>query len=300
MKTRQVLLLAVALLAAKTASAGSCQWRINPTNVVFGTYSAFGTGVLSATSTYEFRCAPNTEGVLTLNRGANASTYFPRYMASGGNLLAYNLYDDQATSIVAGDGSGGTTARTVFNGTPQNKDYRDSIYAEAPLGSDVPPGTYTDTITATLSWDNFSRSSSVTFTVTTVVQAECTVSTLPVAFGNYDPVSLHRAAPLDAAGTVNVFCTPGTAATVSLGNGLNFATGMRRMSGPPGSFLTYQLYRDTGRSLIWSTAPNTRTGTSTSRLVPIGGGLTVFGRIPGGQDPLVGNYSDTVQATVNY
>ncbi|HEU4521882.1 MAG TPA: spore coat U domain-containing protein, partial [Thermoanaerobaculia bacterium] len=114
------------------------------------------------------------------------------------------------------------------------------------------------------------------------------------------PVAVNRVAPLDNTGTVNVYCTPGTVATVSLGNGLNFAGGTRRMAGPPASLLDYQLYRDAARSSLWTTAPNTVGGTSTSHLTPIGGGLIVYGRIPGAQDPAVGAYSDTVQATVNY
>lgn len=301
MRIRGILLsAATALVFAVPVHGGTCQWRVNPTNVVFGTYSAFGSGPLSATSTYTFRCGPGTQGVLTLTRGVNAPTYFPRYMASGANLIAYNLYDDAANSVVMGDGSGGTTTRVVFNGTPQNKDYTDTIFAAAPQGGDVPPGIYTDTVTATLSWDNFTRSSSVTFTVTAVVQAECTVSTVPVAFGNYDPVVANAVAPLDASGTINVYCTPGTAATVSLGNGLNFAAGSRRMAGPPTSFLNYQLYRNPARTLLWSTTPNTVTGTSASKLTPISGGMIVYGRIPAAQDPLVGAYADTVQATVNY
>ncbi|HEX6178877.1 MAG TPA: spore coat U domain-containing protein [Thermoanaerobaculia bacterium] len=300
MKNLKIAVIAALLLSASQLEAGSCTWRTNPTNVVFGIYSVFGTGSLSATSSYEFRCTPNTEGIMTFSRGSNAGSYFPRYMASGGNLIGYNVYDDAANTVVIGDGSGGTTRRVVFNGTPQNKDFSDTVYASVPLGTDVPPGTYVDTITATLSWDNFARSSSVTFTVTTIVQAECTVTTAPVAFGDYDPVAANVATPLDQTGSINVYCTPGTVATVSLGNGLNFVGGTRRMAGPAGSFLNYQLYRNAARTLLWSIAPNTVSGTSTSHLTPINGGLTVYGRVPAGQDPVYGQHGDTVQATVNY
>lgn len=300
MKKTCLVLFAGLMLTSFPAEGGNCQFRVNPTNVVFGNYSVFGSGSVNTTSTYEVRCTPNTEGILTLTTGANATTYFPRYMANGGSQIAYNLYDDAARSTVLGDGTGGTTTHILFNGTPQQKDFTDTIYASAPQGANVPPGTYTDTVTAVLSWDNYARSETVTFTVTTVVQAECEVTTVPVDFGNYDPVGAHKSAPLDATGRIDVFCTPGTVATVSLGNGQNFSGTTRRMIGPGSSFLSYQLYRDAARSSIWSTAPNTRSGTSTSRLTAIGGGLTVYGRVPGSQDPLAGAYSDAVQATVNY
>lgn len=300
MKTMRLLFITLGLIIASRVEAGNCQWRTPPSNVVFGVYSAFGSGSLSAVSSYTFRCTPNTQAVLTLTTGANAGSYFPRYMALGAYRLGYNLYDDAANTVILGDGTGGTAPRIVFNSTPRDQDYTDSIYASVPQGSDVAPGIYSDTVTAILSWDNGARRSTVTFTVTTVVQAECTVTTAAVNFGNYDPVGANATAPLDGTGTINVNCTIGTVATVSLGNGANFGGGSRRMAGPAGSFLTYGLYRDGGRASIWSTAPNTVSGTATSTNVPIGGGLTVYGRVPAAQDPVVGVHTDTVQATVDY
>ena len=300
MRKYELLLIVVALLFPVGAEAGNCQWRVAPANVSFGIYSTFGTGSLAATTSYTFRCTPRTEAVLTFTTGTTSSTYFPRAMSAGGEVLPYNLYDNAANTSVLGDGTGGTTTRLSFNAEPRDKEYTDTIYAATPLGSDVPPGTYTDTVTAILSWDNGGGSSSVTFMVTAIVQAECNVATVPVEFGNYLPVGTHATTPLDATGGINVYCTAGTVATVSLGAGLNAGGGGRRMAGPAGSFLAYQLYSDAARSMIWSTSPNTVSGTATSTTLPIGGGLVVYGRVPAGQDPIVGIHTDTVQATVNY
>ena len=300
MRKTGLLLVAITLLVAVRADAGKCQWRVAPANIAFGIYSTFGTGALAATTSYTFRCTPQTEAVLTFTTGTYSSTYFPRAMSAGGRVVPYNLYDNAARTVILGDGTGGTTSRVAFNSEPRDKDYTDTIYAATPLGSDVPPGTYTDTVTAILSWDGGGGSSSVTFTVTTIVQAECNVTTVPVAFGTYLPVGTHATTPLDATGSINVYCTAGTVATVSLGPGLNAGGGVRRMAGPAGSFLAYQLYRDAARSRIWSTSPNTVSGTSSSMTLPIGGGLVVYGRVPQGQDPIVGVHTDTVQATVNY
>lgn len=300
MRKVQLLLVAVALLVSGRADAGNCQWRVAPANVSFGIYSTFGTGSLAATTSYTFRCTPRTEAVVTFTTGTYSSGYFPRYMSAGGDLLPYNLYDNAANTTVLGDGTGGTTTRVAFDASSRDKEYTDTIYAATPLGSDVPPGTYIDTVTAILSWDNGGGSSSVSFTVTAIVQAECNVTTVPVEFGSYFPVGTHATMPLDSTGSVNVYCTAGTVATVSLGAGLNFAGGARRMAGPAGSFLAYELYSDAARSSVWSTSPNTVSGTSTSTTMPIGGGLVVYGRVPQRQDPIVGIHTDTVQATVNY
>ena len=48
------------------------------------------------------------------------------------------------------------------------------------------------------------------------VVKNCTITTAPVAFGNYDSVAANATAPLDGLGTVTVACTKGAAAKVGL------------------------------------------------------------------------------------
>ena len=292
------LILAVIALAALSspARAGNCSWVTTPTNITFGNYSVFGSTSLVATSSYVFRCTPNTNATLTFTTGANSTTYFPRYLASGANTIGYNVYDDAATSIVIGNGSGGTTSRVVFNSTAKDKDYDDIVYGKVIEGSDLAPGTYTDSITANLNWGNGSISS--TFTVTAIVIPECTITAANLAFGTYDPVVGNVSTALDSTSTIDVYCTRTTQGTISLGNGLWFSGG-RRLRNPRPDFLNYALYRDAGRTAPWlSAAPDVVSRTSTSKLTAMG--MTVYGRVPQGQDPNIGAYSDTVQAIVNY
>ena len=294
-KTILVLLFAAACVLAAASANAKCTWVTAPPTVLFGTYSAFG-GVVSTNVGYAINCTPNDSAIITFTTGANSSSYFPRYMRNGTELLQYNLYDNAANTIVLGDGSGGTTTRVTFNGEPRNKDFADVIYASIPGGADVAPGVYTDTVTAILDSGGITTR---TFTVMVTVPAECTVSTTPVVFGNYDPIGTHATTALDSTGTVEVYCTRGTNVTVSLGTGLSPAAPSRRMQGPGGSLLTYNLFTTAARTVVWDTT-NMQAGTSTSRLLPISGGMTVFGRVTAGQDPAVGAYTDTVQATVNY
>ena len=294
---KRLLLFCVAAAALVTPlQAGNCNWITAPTNITLGSYSVFGSTSLVATSSYRFRCTPNTNATLTFSTGANSGTYFPRNLASGANRLAYNVFDDAATSIVIGNGSGGTTSRVVFNSTPGDKEYDDIVYGKVIEGADIPAGTYTDTVTAFLSWGN--GSVSATFTVTTVVIPECTISATNLAFGTYDPIVANATANLDSSSTIDVYCTRNTSGTISLGNGLWFSGG-RRLRNPAPDFLAYSLFRDAARTAPWLTAaPNVVSRTSTSKLTPMA--MTVYGRIPGAQDPRVGAYADTVQATVNY
>jgi spore coat protein U-like protein len=138
--------------------------------------------------------------------------------------------------------------------------------------------------------------------VTATVSASCSISTNILAFGGYDPVGAHAAAPLDATGGVVVTCTNGAATTVTLGQGAHANTGstdaapLRRMvSGV--NFLSYALYQDAAHTTLWGNTSGTgvgHTGSGTATTV------SVYGRIAAGQNVASGSYSDTVVATVTF
>jgi spore coat protein U-like protein len=139
--------------------------------------------------------------------------------------------------------------------------------------------------------------------VTASVTANCTISTAPVAFGAYDPVSANAATALDGTGAVSVTCTNGATTTVTLGQGANPAGGStaaapaRRLNDGGTGFLTYSLYSDTNRTAVWGDTAGTgvaHTGTGTLTA------LTVYGAVGAGQNVPAGNYSDTVVATITF
>ena len=139
--------------------------------------------------------------------------------------------------------------------------------------------------------------------VTASVTANCSISTAPVAFGAYDPVSTNATAALNGTGTVNVTCTSGASTTVTLGQGLNAGSGSsdtapaRRLTDGSSHFLTYSLYSDTGRTTVWgNTAGTGAASTGTGSQVA----LTVYGAVDAGQNVPTGSYSDTVVATVTF
>ncbi|HLJ73439.1 MAG TPA: spore coat U domain-containing protein, partial [Thermoanaerobaculia bacterium] len=262
-------------------------------------YSAFSTTALTATSAFSFNCTPPATALMTITTGGSG-TFNPRHMSKAGGTMAYNLYMDAANSIIWGDGTSGTQYLT-FSATPGNKDYPPTgtaaIYATIPAGLNVAPGTYTDTVNVILNWGSGSLTQPITITAT--VSAECTVSTVSITFGAYDPVVTNAATPLDSTGTVNVYCTTGTLATVSLDLGSHFTGTTRRMLSGAANFMTYEIYKDAGRTVVWNST-NTNSGTSTSKTIPINSGFIAYGRIPAGQDIPAGGYNDTVLVTVNY
>jgi spore coat protein U-like protein len=143
------------------------------------------------------------------------------------------------------------------------------------------------------------QQSSTSLTVSATVTKNCTITTAPVAFGNYDSVNANATAPLDGIGTVTVKCTKGAAAKVGLDVGAHSQGATRRMGQGATDYLTYELYKDTGRASIWGNTVDTALDvpvatTQTPR------NFTVYGRVLQAQDAAVGNYTDTVLATVNF
>src|SRR5579872_4074708 len=268
---KRIVIVLALLLAPVAAKAINCSWTVVPANINFGTYSAFSTTALTATSAFSFNCTPPATALMTITTGGSG-TFNPRHMSKAGGTMDYNLYMDAANSIIWGDGTSGTQYLT-FASTPGNKDYPASgtaaIYATIPAGLNVAPGTYTDTVNVILNWGSGSLTQPITITAT--VSAECTVSTVSITFGAYDPVVTNAATPLDSTGTVNVYCTTGTLATVSLDLGSHFTGTTRRMlSGA--NFMTYEIYKDAGRTVVWNST-NTNSGTSTSKTIPINSGF---------------------------
>lgn len=136
---------------------------------------------------------------------------------------------------------------------------------------------------------------------TPALAVTCSIEvTAPVSFGAYDPISLT---PLDTTGTLGLTCTSVGASTVvvdlSAGGAPGFAS--RRLAGPGGVDLGYNLYTDASRTIVWGD------GTSgTSHYGPVNPpegslvSLPVYARIPARQNVVGGAYGDTIVVTIVY
>ena len=133
--------------------------------------------------------------------------------------------------------------------------------------------------------------------VSALVLKSCSVAATPLAFGNYDPTA---GAPTDANTTLVVLCTTGTSFQVGLnaggGSGASIAT--RKMTSGSDT-LAYTLYQDSSRSTLWGNTPGTDTPSATTAAVPPTT-LTVYGRVPSGQNVPLGLYNDNVTVTLTY
>jgi spore coat protein U-like protein len=128
----------------------------------------------------------------------------------------------------------------------------------------------------------------------------CTIAATPVAFGDYD----HTAGSAKtASGSVTETCTNGTAATITLGEGLHAKLAsvpgvpLRQMASGT-DLMAYFLYSDAGAGTLWGNTP--ATGVAQTGTGDAGTTLTVYGFITAGQNVPVGSYADTVLATVTF
>lgn len=129
------------------------------------------------------------------------------------------------------------------------------------------------------------------------VQAACSVAPTPVAFGAYSPFNV---APTDTAGTLRVSCdtvTVGYTVLLSAGNAGSFSP--RRLSS--GRYtLSYNLYADALRTVIWGEGSGGSATVSGAFALPGAINHTVYGRVYAGQNVGAGAYADTITITINF
>lgn len=130
------------------------------------------------------------------------------------------------------------------------------------------------------------------FQVTSSIPGSCSVTALELDFGAYG------GSQSDLNGSITVACTKGASYQIGLDNGLHYSAPNRRLKhGATASYLTYELYRDAGRTLRWGdddAGSVFMTGDGTAQQI------TVYGRVPAGQSGPAGSYSNVTVVTVNF
>jgi spore coat protein U domain-containing protein, fimbrial subunit CupE1/2/3/6 len=118
---------------------------VSATNLAFGNY----TGALnSSTSTVSVTCTSTTPYTVGLSAGlATGATVTSRSMQNGSALLHYSLYSNSGHTTNWGNSSGSWVSGTG-NGAAQPL----TVYGQIPAAQYVKPGSYTDTITVSVTY----------------------------------------------------------------------------------------------------------------------------------------------------
>lgn len=260
-----------------------------------------------------------------LGTGSGGSTYSPRLMAptsgSTGLTLQYNFYSDAARTVIVGSSASGSypplSLNVQFPVTNYYSTYSGTItlYARVPSGQgnaiSSPNLYYQSNFTGTASalkygWSATSAPASCTAGTGTAsvglgiqvqahIQSGCFVATATdLDFGqSVAAITANK----DQASGISIACTSTSPWQIGLSNGAHYSNSSRHMVGASGALISYQLYRNAARTLLWGNTLNSDTVTGTgaaSTQVP------VYGRIPPQTAAGAGVYSDIVTVTLTY
>jgi spore coat protein U-like protein len=120
---------------------------VSATPLAFGTYTG---AVATSTSAVSVTCTNTTSYNVGLSAGlATGATVTTRQMTGPASaLLGYALFSDAARTVNWGQTIGTDTVTGTGNGIAQAI----TVYGQATAGQFVAPGSYTDTITATVTY----------------------------------------------------------------------------------------------------------------------------------------------------
>jgi spore coat protein U-like protein len=141
------LLIVAGMLALPSRAAAQCSISVTP--VAFGNYNVFTATPLDSTGSVTFQCLLGIGVSVTLSKGtAPTPSFTPRRMKMGAETLSYNLFRDGGHGTIWGDGTGGTQAYTAL--LVALLPVTLTIYGQIPAGLNVPAGSYSDTVVATI------------------------------------------------------------------------------------------------------------------------------------------------------
>jgi spore coat protein U-like protein len=123
------------------------QCTVSATTLDFGTIGLL-TANTPGTSQIGVQCANRSAYSIGLNQGLNGATINTREMALGANLIGYQLYSNSPRTVVWGNTVGTNTIAGTGNGSVQNL----TVYGSVPAQTTPAAGTYTDTITVTVTY----------------------------------------------------------------------------------------------------------------------------------------------------
>ncbi len=118
------------------------------TDLDFGTSGLLNAAV-DASATISLRCTENAAYDIGLDAGSNGGDTTTRKMSDGnGNTVDYQMFQDSARTVNWGNTVGTDTKSATGTGVDETH----VIYGRVPAQATPPAGTYTDTVTVTVTY----------------------------------------------------------------------------------------------------------------------------------------------------
>lgn len=118
---------------------------LNVVGLNFGEYDIFNTQDIHISTSIAVTCDAASSFEVSLSAGSGS--FASRTLVRDAHQLAYNLYVDPAHITVWGDGSPGTM---TVSGTGTSSDF--TVYGRIPARQNASVGSYSDTITVTITF----------------------------------------------------------------------------------------------------------------------------------------------------
>jgi spore coat protein U-like protein len=141
---------ATASLSVSASVTNNC--TISTAALAFGSYDpivAHASSPLDGTGTVTIACTKNSTQTIGLGLGGNASGSQRRLNAGGADYLNYELYKEAARTNVWGNSG---TALLDPGAAPSKAARSITVYGRVAAGQDVPAGSYTDSVVATVNF----------------------------------------------------------------------------------------------------------------------------------------------------
>ncbi len=119
-------------------------------------------------------------------------------------------------------------------------------------------------------------------------------------FLGYDPNGVNSTLPLDQTALLQISCTRGATTTIGIDSGTHAGQtsfGTRALADGT-KYLGYDLYQDSGRTILWASAGAGLYNYVSPSSLPTN--ISIYGRIFSSQNVPTGIYTDTLVVTINY
>ncbi len=145
-----LVLISIAMLAPGIAHAATCTVTAN--SFSFGNYDVMSATPMTTTGSnlITVTCSGGS-GTMTVNLSTGGSgSYIQRAMKNGTNTLTYNLYTTANLTTIWGNGTGGTG--NIVQTYKNKSTTQFNVYGQIPAQQNVVSGSYSDSITVTVSF----------------------------------------------------------------------------------------------------------------------------------------------------
>lgn len=125
-----------------------CSVAVDPLS--FGDYNPISSSPTDASTTVRPFCTNGQAYTLSANGGLHGNIAQRAMQDQGGDSLNYNIYTDEARSIIWGDGT--TGGSQTIPGTGSGAQQAVTVYGRIPASQTVAQDSYTDTTAVTLTY----------------------------------------------------------------------------------------------------------------------------------------------------